>query len=191
MAKKIVVTQYISLDGVIEDPVGMENSGLGDWTGPFSRGPAGDKFKHDELFAADALIFGRTTYEAFAAAWPHVKDETGYASRMNGLPKFVASSTLQEATWGATTIWNGDIVSAARTLKAHGDGEALIFGSASVVHQLARHGLIDEYRLMTYPTILGAGMRLFPDGVKSSLALAECRQFAGGIVLTRYRAGLV
>lgn len=88
MAKKIVATNYISLDGVIEDPVGMENSGLGNWTGPFSRGPKGDRFKHDELFAAGALIFGRTTYEAFAAAWPHIKDEAGYADRINKLPKF-------------------------------------------------------------------------------------------------------
>src|SRR5882757_8448763 len=82
MAKKIVVTQYMSLDGVIEDPVGMEHSGLGNWTGPFSRGPEGDRFKLEELFAADALIFGRATYEAFAAAWPRVKDATGYADRM-------------------------------------------------------------------------------------------------------------
>jgi dihydrofolate reductase len=188
MAKRIVVTQYISLDGVIEDPVGMENSGLGNWTGPFRRGPAGDTFKHEELFAADALIFGRTTYAAFAAAWPHIKDEAGYAERMNTLPKYVASSTLKTASWGQTTLWNGDLAAAAKALKAAGDGEILIFGSASIVHQLAPHGLIDEYRLMVYPTLLGAGKRLFPDGVKASLSLAECRQLGDGIVLTRYTA---
>ncbi len=136
MTKKFVVTEYISLDGVIEDPVGTENSGLGNWTGPFSRGPEGDRFKLDELLAADCLIFGRATYDAFAAAWPHHNDEAGMADRMNSLPKYVASSTLKQATWGESTIWNGDIVSAAKTLKAEGDGEALIFGSASVVHQL-------------------------------------------------------
>jgi dihydrofolate reductase len=189
MAKKIVVTQYISLDGVIEDPVGMENSGLGNWTGPFSRGPEGDRFKLEELFAADALIFGRTTYEAFAAAWPHIKDETGYANRMNKLPKYVASSSLKNANWGQTTIWNGDLAETTKTIKTEGEGEILIFGSASVVHQLARHGLIDEYRLMVYPTLLGAGKRLFPDGMKASLALAECQQLGGGIVLLRYMAG--
>jgi dihydrofolate reductase len=188
MAKKIVVTQYISVDGVIEDPVGMENSGLGNWTGPFRRGPEGDQFKHEELFAADALIFGRTTYEAFAAAWPHINDEAGYAARINKLPKYLASSTLESASWGQTTIWNGDLVAATKALKADGDGEVLIFGSASIVHQLALHGLIDEYRLMVYPTLLGRGKRLFPDDAKSLLSLVECRQLGGGVVLMRYEA---
>ena len=188
MTKKIVVTEYISLDGVIEDPVGMENSGLGNWTAPFSRGPEGDGFKLEELLAADCLIFGRATYDAFAAAWPHMKDDTGMADRMNGLPKYVASSTLKQANWGETTIWNGDIISSAKALKAEGHGEALIYGSASVVHQLASAGLIDEYRLMVYPTILGAGKRLYPDGAASQLQLEECKQFGGGIVLLRYTA---
>ncbi len=189
MAKKIVVTEYISLDGVIEDPVGMENSGLGNWTGPFSRGEAGDRFKLDELLAADSLIFGRTTYEAFAAVWPQVKDKTGLADRMNRLPKYVASRKLKQATWGESTIWNGDIAAAARALKAGSQGEALIYGSASVVHELAAAKLIDEYRLMVYPTILGAGKRLYLNGVAAVLRLAECRQFGGGIVLLRYLAG--
>lgn len=186
MARKIVATEYISLDGVIEDPVGMENSGLGNWTGPFNRGAEGDQFKLEELRAADCLIFGRATYEAFAAAWPHMKDESGMADRMNRLPKYVASSTLKLATWGETTIWNRDMVSAAKALKAEGQGDALIYGSASVVHQLAAAKLIDEYRLMVYPTILGAGKRLYPDGTASELQLAECRPFGGGIVLLRY-----
>lgn len=189
MTKKIVVTEYISLDGVIEDPVGMENSGLGNWTGPFSRGPEGDRFKLEELLAADCLIFGRATYDAFAAAWPHMKDETGLADRMNSLPKYVASSTLKQATWGESTIWNGDVVCAAKALKAEGHGEALIYGSASVIHQLACARLIDEYRLMVYPTILGAGKRLYPNGAASQLQLAECKQLGGGIVLLRYIAG--
>lgn len=189
MSKKIVVTEYISLDGVIEDPTGMENSGLGNWTGPFSRGPEGDQFKLEELLAADCLIFGRATYDAFATYWPHAKDETGMADRMNSLPKYVASSTLKQATWGESTIWNGDIVSAAKALKAEGHGEALIYGSASIVHQLASAGLIDEYRLMVYPTILGAGKRLYPNGAASQLQLAESKQLGGGIVLLRYTAG--
>jgi dihydrofolate reductase len=131
---------------------------------------------------------GGTTYEAFAAAWPHIKDESGYADRINTLPKYMASSTLKSASWGQTTIWNGDLAAAAKALKAEGDGEILIFGSASIVHQLAPHGLVDEYRLMIYPTILGAGKRLFPDGAKSQLSLAECQQLGGCIVLTRYTA---
>jgi len=189
MTKKIVVTEYVSLDGVMEDPVGMENSGLGNWTGPFSRGPEGDRFKHEELLAADCLIFGRATYDAFASYWPNAKDETGMADRMNSLPKYVASRTLKQATWGKSTIWSGDIVSAAKAFKAGGHGEALIYGSASVIHQLASAGLIDEYRLMVYPTILGAGKRLYPDGAASRLQLAECKQLGGGIVLLRYIAG--
>ena len=99
MAARLVVTDYVSLDGVIEDPVGMEGSGLGNWIGPFTRGPAGDKFKHEELFASDALLLGRRTYEGFAAVWPTVKDETGLAERMNTLPKFVASTTISSADW--------------------------------------------------------------------------------------------
>lgn len=189
MTKKIVVTEYISIDGVIEDPAGMENSGLGNWTGPFSRGPEGDRFKLEELLAADCLIFGRATYDAFAAAWPHMQDATGMADRMNGLRKYVASSTLKQATWGDSTIWNGDIVASVKALKAEGDGEALIYGSASIVHQLATAGLVDECRLMVYPTILGAGKRLYPDGAACQLQLAESRQFGDGIVLLRYTAG--
>lgn len=188
MTRRIVATDYISIDGVIEDPVGMENSGLGNWTGPYRRGPEGDRFKLDELVAADCLIFGRLTYDAFAAVWPSVTDETGMADRMNGLPKFVASRTLRHADWGTSTIWNGDIVAAARALKTEGDGDALIYGSASIVHQLAAAGLVDEYRLMIFPTILGAGKRLYPDRVASRMQLAECRQFGDEIVLLRYLA---
>jgi len=188
MSKKIIVTEYISVDGVIEDPVGMEGSGLGNWTGPFSRGPAGDKFKHEELMQADSLIFGRVTYEAFAAAWPQIKDETGYADRINNLPKVVATATLKHPTWGETTVWNGDIVAAAAAYREQGGGVALIFGSASIVHQLGLAGLIDEYRLMVYPTILGVGKRLYPANSDFQLALAECRQFDDGIVLLRYLA---
>jgi dihydrofolate reductase len=108
---------------------------------------------------------------------------------MNSLPKYVVSSTLKQATWGESTIWNGDIVRAAKALKAEDRGEALIYGSASVVHQLACASLIDEYRLMVYPIILGAGKRLYPNGAASQLRLAECKQFGGGIVLLRYIVG--
>jgi dihydrofolate reductase len=188
MTRKIIVTEYISLDGVIEDPVGMEGSGLGNWTGPFSRGPEGDKFKHEELMQAESLIFGRTTYEGFAGAWPHIKDEAGYADRINALPKVVASSTLKDAHWGETAVWHGDIVAAAKAYRDEGEGVALIFGSAAIVHQLAPAGLIDEYRLMVYPTILGAGKRLYPAGAKTRLSLVETRQFGDGIVLLRYLA---
>lgn len=188
MPRKIVVTQYVSLDGVMEDPVGMEGSGLGDWTGPFTRGPEGDKFKIDELFASGAVLLGRRTYEAFAAVWPAVKDETGFADRINSLPKFVVSNTLTEAGWNNSTIVSGDIVERIRTIKEEPGGDILVYGSAELAHALMPHGLIDAYNLMVYPVVLGRGKRLFPDGTKLDLTLAECKPLGSRIVLIRYDA---
>ncbi|WP_159593454.1 dihydrofolate reductase family protein [Chelativorans xinjiangense] len=186
MPRRLIVTEYISLDGVVEDPVGMENSGLGNWTGPFNRGPEGDKFKHEELFASEALLLGRATYDAFAAVWPSVEDDTGFAERINSMPKFVVSNTLQRAEWNNTTIQSGDAVEQVRELKEQPGGDILVYGSASVVHALMPVGLVDEYRLMVYPTVLGRGKRLFPEGVSSMLRLAACQQLGSGIVLLRY-----
>ncbi|WP_090329942.1 dihydrofolate reductase family protein [Nitratireductor aquibiodomus] len=186
MSRKIIVTQYMSLDGVIEDPVGMEGSGLGDWTGPFSRGPDGDAFKHEELMGCDAMIYGRKTYDGFAAVWPRVDDEAGYARRMNALPKYLASTTIEDPQWNNTSLLRGDLVEAVRALKETPGGDILIFGSGSVAHTLMPHGLIDEFRLMVYPTVLGRGKRLFPEGTATMLELAECRTFNDGIVLLRY-----
>jgi dihydrofolate reductase len=188
MPRKLVVTEYVSLDGVIEDPVGMENTGLGNWTGPYARGPEGDRFKQDELFASDALLLGRRTYVAFAAVWPTVKDETGFADRINSLPKFVVSKTIKTADWNNSTVVTGDLADEVRALKETGSGEILVYGSASIVHTLMPFGLIDEYRLMVYPTILGRGKRLFPEGVKTAVQLVECRQLGSGIVLLKYHA---
>ncbi|WP_186307281.1 dihydrofolate reductase family protein [Mesorhizobium amorphae] len=186
MTSKIIATQYISVDGVIQDPVGMEGSGLGDWTGPFSRGPKGDRFKHQELMNAEALILGRVTYDGFAAVWPAVNDPEGFAERINAMPKFVASRTLKTADWNNSTLIAGDLVDAATSIRAQARGDVLIYGSASIVHQLAPHGLIDEYRLMVYPTVLGRGIRLFPENHAQGLALVENEQFGDGITLLRY-----
>jgi dihydrofolate reductase len=186
MPRRIIATDYVSLDGVIQDPVGMEGSGLGDWTGPFTRGPEGDKFKLDELRQADALLFGRLTYDGFAAVWPTVKDEAGFAKRMNSLPKYVASRTLKNATWNNSTIIGWDLVGEVKSLRAQEGGDVLIYGSASVVHTLMPQGLIDEYRLMIYPIVLGRGKKLFPQGTQSVMTLADCRTFNDGIVLLRY-----
>ena len=183
---KIIVSQYMSLDGVIQDPVGMEGSGLGDWTGPFNRGPDGDKFKHEEMFHSAAVLLGRVTYDGFAAVWPTVKDETGFADRINSMPKYVVSKTLKKADWNNTTILSGDVVQSIRSLKDQSGGNILVYGSAALVHALMPMGLIDEYNLMVYPTVLGRGTRLFPDGVASGLTLAECKQLGSGIVLLRY-----
>jgi len=186
MTSRIIATQYISVDGVIQDPVGMEGSGLGDWTGPFNRGPKGDKFKHDELMNAEALILGRVTYDGFVAVWPTVDDPQGFAKRINALPKFVASKTLQEVGWSNSGLIAGDLIEAATSIKATTKGDILIYGSASIVHQLAPRGLIDEYRLMVFPIVLGRGIRLFPDNFARKLSLMENEQFGDGITLLRY-----
>ncbi len=186
MARKIIVTQYASVDGVIEDPVGMEGSGLGAWVEPYHRGPAGDAFKIAELNAADAMIYGRRTYEGFAAVWPEVNDPDGYANRMNSLPKYVASRTLKSATWSNSQLIEGDLVAAATAIKSQPGGDILIFGSGSVVHELLPAGLIDEIRIMTYPVLLGWGIRWFPEGSGVGLQLLETRTFDDGIILTRY-----
>ena len=187
MPRKLVVAQYVSLDGVTEDPVGMEGSGLGDWTGPFTRGPTGDAFKVDELFASDALIMGRITYDSFAAVWPSVKDEAGFGDRINAMPKYVPSRTLRRADWNNTTVWRDDIAGEVRKLKAEGDGDILVYGGAGLIHFLMREDLVDALNLMIFPTVLGRGKRLFADGPRFALALDEVREFGDGIVLLRYR----
>jgi len=188
MPRKIVATDYISLDGVVQDPVGMENSGLGDWTGPFRRGPEGDRLKHEELMAASALLLGRITYDGFAAVWPHVDDPEGFAERINSLPKHVASHTLETAGWRNSRIIDGDLVEAVRALRQEdGDGDILIYGSASIVHQLLPHGLIDEFRLMVYPVLLGRGVRLFPEGRAARLTLTDHVRLGDGIMLLTYQ----
>lgn len=183
---KIIATQYISLDGVIEDPVGMENSGLGNWTGPFSRGPEGDKFKDDELRDAAGVMLGRRTYEGFAAVWPVVKSDM--ADRMNALPKYLASRTITQPEWNNTVSLGEDLVGSVRRVKDSVEGNILIYGSASLCHALISAGLIDEFALMVYPVVLGRGIRLFPGGVKIELQPIESRRLGGGIVLLRYRS---
>jgi dihydrofolate reductase len=186
MSRRLVVTQYISIDGVVEDPVGMEGSGLGDWTGPFSRGPEGDRFKIEELFASDTLLFGRKTFDGFAAVWPTIKDETGMADRFNSMNKYVVSTSLKNANWNNTKILREDFVDHVKDMKRKNGGYILIYGSLSLMAPLAVQNLIDEYSLMIYPVILGRGKRLFPDGVHSSLRLIENKLLGTGIVLSRY-----
>lgn len=183
---KIIATQYISLDGVIEDPVGMEETGLGNWTGPYSRGPEGDKFKDNELNAADAILLGRRTYNGFAAVWPTL--DIPLADRMNALPKYLASRSVTAPEWNNTSVLGDDLIASVKDLKAATDGNILIYGSASVCHVLFAAGLIDEIALMVYPIVLGRGIRLFPEGVKLDLESIENRPLGGGIALLRYRA---
>ncbi len=160
---RIVVSEFVSLDGVMQDPGGAEGYRHGGWAFRFERGEKGNRFKLDELMAAEAMLLGRTTYDGFAAAWPDMHDEQGFADRMNTMPKYVVSSTLQNPTWTNTTVLSGDPVEELRALRQRLDGDILVGGSASVAQLAQRHGLVDEYRLMVYPILLGSGTRLFLD----------------------------
>ncbi len=176
----IVLTEFISLDGVMEEPR---------WTFQFERGPAGEAFKFDELFAADALLLGRVTYEGFAAAWPSMGTDD-FGKRMNAIPKYVVSSTLTdaEANWGPTTVIRGDVVAEITRLREQDLGNLLVEGSTKLAQTLIRHGLIDEYRLMLFPIVLGAGQRLFPPemGDPATLALTDAKPDRDGVMLLTY-----
>jgi dihydrofolate reductase len=186
---RIVVTEFVSLDGVMEDPGGAEGYKHGGWTFKYDRGAEGNKFKVDELFAADALLLGRVTYQAFAQAWPSIKDPD-FADRMNGIRKYVVSNTLEdsEATWGETTVIRGDVPAEIAKLKARPGGNLLVHGSARLAQTLIDHGLVDDYRLMVYPVILGSGKRLFPEMNKMApLKLIDSKAAGGGIVMLTYQ----
>ena len=188
---KVVVSEFVSLDGVMEDPGGAEGYKHGGWSFKFKRGPAGDKFKVDGLGAADALLLGRVTYQGFANAWPSIKDPDGFADRMNGIRKYVVSDSLKdsEATWNNTTIVRGDMAVEVAKLKARSGGDLLVFGSSRLAQGLAEHGLVDDYRLMVYPVILGDGKRLFSDaGKMASLKLVDAKPAGDGIVMLTYQA---
>ncbi len=184
---KIVVTEFVSLDGVIEDPGGSEDYRHGGWTFEIDRGEEGDKFKLDELVEAEAQLLGRVTYEGFAAAWPAMEDGAGFAEKMNSMPKYVVSSTLQEASWENTTILNGELADEVAKLHREIDGVILVAGSAQLVQGLLEHGLVDELRLMVFPVLLGEGKRLFGDvSEKKPLRLADSKTLGDGIALLTY-----
>jgi dihydrofolate reductase len=184
--RKVVVSEFVSLDGVMEDPGGAEAFEHGGWTRAYWGDEIG-KVKYEELFAADALLLGRVTYEGFAKAWPSVKDEQGFADRMNGLPKYVVSQTLGEVAWNNSWLLKGDLAQEVTALKRQEGKDILVFGSAQLVRELHRLELIDEYTLLVYPLTLGSGKQLFGDGIKQSLELIEARPVGAGVVLSRYR----
>jgi dihydrofolate reductase len=162
---RVVVTEFVTLDGVLEDPGGSEGTPHGGWAFRFERGAEGDKFKFDELMAADALLLGRVTYQGFAAAWPSITDEQGFAAKMNSMRKYVVSSTLEQAEWNNSSILRGNVVDEISRLKQQPGGDLLVAGSAQLVQTLAEHNLVDEYRLMVYPLVVGGGKRLFGESV--------------------------
>jgi dihydrofolate reductase len=153
---RIVVTEFITLDGVIEEPR---------WSFEFNRGEEGDKFKGDELRAADAQLLGRVTYQGFAKAWPSMADDW-FGEKMNSMPKYVVSTTLtdDDADWTNSTVIRSDVAGQISRVKEQVAGDILVAGSAQLVRTLAEHDLVDEYRLMVFPIVLGTGKRLFGDG---------------------------
>ena len=176
--RKLVVSEFVTLDGVTEEP--------GKWSFPFWNEEI-SKFKFDELFSSDALLLGRVTYQGFAAAWPSMTDEAGYAKRMNSFPKHVVSRTLERLDWNNSHLIKGDVEREISKLKRQPGQDLLVFGSGQLVSALAQHDMIDEYRLLVYPTILGNGKRLFSDVNKATLKLVETKTFGLGVVLLRYQ----
>ncbi len=175
--RKVIASVYLSLDGVMEAP---------EWTRKFFS-DEGRAFARAQLFDSDALLLGRVTYQGFAQSWPSITDEDGFADRMNSLPKFVASTTLQEAEWNASII-KGDVAEEVSKLKQQPGQNLLIYGSADLIHSLMQHNLIDEYRLWVVPVVVGSGKRLFQDGSDTTfLNLVEAKTLSSGIVILSYQ----
>ncbi|HEY6522809.1 MAG TPA: dihydrofolate reductase family protein [Solirubrobacteraceae bacterium] len=184
--RRIVVTEFVSLDGVMEDPGGAEGRRHGGWTFQFND-PEGMKYKLDETMDHAALLLGRITYDGFAAAWPAMTDEVGFADKMNGMPKYVVSKTLERADWNNSTILRGDIAEEVSALKEQDGGDILVAGSASLVRELLVHDLVDEYRLMVFPIVLGSGKRLFAgEGDAAPLKLVDVKPLKSGTVILTY-----
>jgi dihydrofolate reductase len=176
--RRIVVSEFVTLDGVAEEP--------GKWSFPFWSEEI-SKFKFDELFSSDALLLGRVTYQGFAGAWPSMTDDAGYAKRMSSFPKHVVSRTLEKLEWNNSHLIKGDVEREVSKLKQQPGQDLLVFGSGQLVNALAQHDLVDEYRLLVYPIILGSGKRLFSDVNKTTLKLVETKTFGSGVVLLRYQ----
>jgi dihydrofolate reductase len=184
---RIVVTEFISLDGVIEDPGGAEGFKYGGWTFEFSQGDEGQRFKLEETMAAEALLLGRVTYDGFAAAWPTMEGTGEFGEKMNGMPKYVVSSTLGEPEWSNSTVLRGDVVGEVSKLKERLDGVILVAGSAQLAQTLLEHDLVDELRLMVFPVALGTGKRLFGEtSDRKPLRLADSRTVGDGVTILTY-----
>ena len=172
---KLVVTEFLSVDGVFDDPGGAEDYEHGGWTFEYDRGDEGNKFKLDEVMEAEVQLLGRMTYEGFAKAWPSREGE--FADKLNSYPKYVVSTTLTDPEWQNTTVIGGDVPAEITRLKNETNGVILVAGSGTLVRTLLENDLVDELRLMVFPTVLGRGKRLFPDGIdRLKLKLTESRR---------------
>jgi dihydrofolate reductase len=182
---RIVVTEFVSLDGVMEAPGGGESFRHAGWSFEIERGEAGDKFKLDETLSSEALLLGRVTYEAFAQAWPAREGE--FADKFNAMPKYVVSSTLEEPTWNNSTVLNGDVAEEVAKLRQEQDGDIVVHGSARLVQALVEHDLVDEFRLMVFPVVLGSGKRLFGGtSDKRPLRLVDSKVVGDGVTILVY-----
>jgi dihydrofolate reductase len=184
---RIVVTEFVSLDGVMEDPGGSESFKYGGWTFEIDTGE-GMKFKLDETMSSEALLLGRVTYDGFAEAWPSRDGE--FADKFNSMPKYVVSSTLEKPEWNNSTVLEGDVATEVARLREERDGDIVVHGSARLVQALVEHDLVDELRLMVFPVVLGAGKRLFGEtSDKKRLRLSDSKVVGDGVIILIYRPG--
>jgi dihydrofolate reductase len=182
---KVIVSEFVTLDGVIEDPGGAEKSPYGGWAFKFEQGAEGRQFKLDETLSAGSLLLGRRTYEGFAAAWPGMAGDGGFGDKMNDMPKYVlTSSPLGEPAWKNSSAASGDLAEIVATAKEGGD--VLVAGSATLARALLENGLVDELRLMVFPTVLGGGKRLFADGTAVPALRLTRSKPAGDVLILVY-----
>jgi dihydrofolate reductase len=182
---KLVVTEFVSLDGVMEAPGGEDFKYPG-WSFQFDRGEDGNQFKLDETLETDVLLIGRRTYESFAGAWPSREGE--FADKFNTMPKYVVSSTLEEPEWNNSAVLKGDVAAEVAKLKAEQDGDIVVHGSARLVQTLIEHDLVDELRLMVFPLVLGTGKRLFGEtSDKKLLRLVDSKVVGDGVSILVYQ----
>jgi dihydrofolate reductase len=183
---RIVVTEFVSLDGVVEAPGGGEDFKHAGWSFEIERGPEGDKFKLDETMTSEALLLGRVTYEGFAAAWPSREGE--FADKFNNMPKYVVSSALEAPEWNNSTVLSGDVAQQVTKLKQDQDGDIVVHGSPRLVQTLLADDLVDELRLMVFPVVLGSGKRLFGEtSDKKTLRLVDSKVVGGGVIILVYQ----
>jgi dihydrofolate reductase len=183
---RIVVTEFVSLDGVVEDPGGSEDFKHSGWTFDFERGEEGERFKLVETRASDALLLGRVTYEGFADAWPSREGE--FADKFNSMRKYVVSSTIGEPSWTNTTVLTGDLEEEVPKLREAHDGDIVVHGSPQLAQTLLEHDLVDELRLMMFPVVLGTGKRLFGETTdKKPLKLVDSRTVGDGVAILAYQ----
>ncbi len=182
---RIVVSEFVSLDGVMEDPGGSEDFEHGGWTFEIDQGAEGGQFKYEETFGSEALLLGRVTYEGFAEAWP--ERDGDFADRFNSMPKYVVSATLKDPEWTNSHVLSGDLVQEIARLKDEIGGDIVVHGSARLAQGLLENDLVDELRLMVFPVVLGSGRRLFAAGSKKRLNLAESRTVGDGVLILIYR----